>query len=311
MKLKHLQALRAVADLGSIQEASQRLCLTQPATSRIIRELESELGLPLLIRTTRGATLTEYASHIVKRACSIDREIERIGEYVDEMRGKLNGSLNVAVTAPTASAALFGTFADFVHERPNVALKILEMRTLQVEEALRNGTADIGLLTHFSDRETFSYQSELLYQLDMMLAIGGSYRGPTSLSITELWEMPWLTLDLEQDENSFLSVLAASAGLPLPERVIRCSSYIMYRGLARRTKAVSIWTGPSEVLVRRHFDNGTMCRILVQDQVPAVNVRLAYLDRDLMTRPVRDFALWLRSRVDRNEIYYDPHDFEF
>src|SRR6516225_1762378 len=83
MKLKHLQALQAVAESGSIQEASRKLFLTQPAVSRTIRELENELGIPLLVRTARGATLTDHAAQILKRARAIDRELSRIYEDVD------------------------------------------------------------------------------------------------------------------------------------------------------------------------------------------------------------------------------------
>ena len=74
MKLKQLQALRAVAETGSLQGAAGRLCVTQPAVSRAIIDLESELGVPLLTRTARGALLTGFGASILKRALLIDRE---------------------------------------------------------------------------------------------------------------------------------------------------------------------------------------------------------------------------------------------
>ena len=75
MKLKQLQALRAVAETGSLQGAAGRLCVTQPAVSRAIIDLESELGVPLLTRTARGALLTGFGASILKRALLIDREV--------------------------------------------------------------------------------------------------------------------------------------------------------------------------------------------------------------------------------------------
>ncbi|WP_155755034.1 LysR family transcriptional regulator [Burkholderia pseudomultivorans] len=310
MKLKHLRALQVIAESGSIQEASRRLCLTQPAVSRIVREFESELGLPLLIRTTRGATLTEYADLIVRRAGAIHREIERIGEYVDEIRGMLNGRLSIAVSAPTMSTALIDTLADFANERPHVDLQIREMRTQQIEDSLRDGTTDVGVLTHFGDQSVFPYQAELLYQGDMVLAISSCYAGPTSLSLSALQKMPWLTLDLVQDDNSFISVLMKSAGLPLPERIIRSTATTMYRGIARRVGAVSIWTASGSDFLQRCFAEGGMRRITVADPMPRMSVRLAYRDRDLMTTPARDFALWLRNKVERDGFRYDARDIE-
>ena len=87
MKLKQLQALRAVAETGSLQGAAGRLCVTQPAVSRAIIDLESELGVPLLTRTARGALLTGFGASILKRALLIDREVGRIYDAADAERG--------------------------------------------------------------------------------------------------------------------------------------------------------------------------------------------------------------------------------
>jgi LysR family transcriptional regulator, regulator of abg operon len=308
MKLKHLQALQAVAESGSIQEASRKLCLTQPAVSRTIRELENELGIPLLIRTARGATLTEYATHIVKRARAIDREVNRIYEDVDATRGILNGRLSIGLTAPTATAALVETIAEFANARPNVQLKITELRTQQIEEGLRDGSIDIGVLTHFGDNDSLPYGNEMLYQAGMMLSISDRYTGPVQLTIAELQKLPWLTFDLILDSNSFVTALFESQGLAVPERISRSSSATLYLGLARRLGAIAIWNESALPFFQKFFDDGTMRRIEVEEVMPRMSVRLAYADRDLMTAPARDFALWLRNRIASDRLSFDPRD---
>ncbi|WP_321818404.1 MULTISPECIES: LysR family transcriptional regulator [unclassified Paraburkholderia] len=308
MKLKHLQALQAVAESGSIQEASRKLCLTQPAVSRTIREFEGELGIPLLIRTARGATLTDYATQIIKRARAIDREVSRIYEDVEATRGIFNGRLSIGLTAPTATAALVETIAEFANARPNVQLKIIELRTQQIEEGLRDGSIDIGVLTHFSDNDVFPYGNEMLYQANMMLSISDRYKGPVELTIAELQQLPWLTFDLILDSNSFLTTLFESQGLAMPERIIRSSSAMMYMGLARRLGAIGIWNEAASPFLQKFFDDGTMRRIDVKEPMPSMSVRLAYADRDLMTAPARDFALWLRNRIEADRLIFDPQD---
>jgi LysR family transcriptional regulator, regulator of abg operon len=308
MKLKHLQALQAVAESGSIQEASRKLCLTQPAVSRTIRELENELGIPLLIRTARGATLTDHANQIIKRARAIAREVSRIYEDVDATRGVLNGRLSIGLTAPTATAALVETIAEFATARPNVELKIIELRTQQIEEGLRDGTIDIGVLTHFSDNESFPYDNEMLYQASMMLTISNRYTGPVNLTIAELQTLPWLTFDLVLDNNSFITALFESQKLALPERIIRSPSAMLYIGLARRLGAVAIWNEAGGPFLQKFFDDGTMRRVEVKEPMPRMSVRLAYADRDLMTAPARDFALWLRNRIASDQPIFDPQD---
>lgn len=306
MKLKHLQALRAVAESGSIQEASRKLCLTQPAVSRTIRELEAELGIPLLVRTARGATLTEYAGNVVKRARAITRELDRIYEDVEATRGELNGRLAIALTAPSGSTALLETLAEFARARPKVDLTIVELRTAQIEDGLRDGSIDVALLTHFSDVDTFPYSAERVAQTEMMLTVGGRYRGPDGCTLEDLSALPWLTLDLLQDDNSFMTSLFAAHDLPLPARIIRCASPVLYLGLARRLEAVGIWTAAGAPVLQKYFDDGSLRRMTLAQTMPHMTMRIAYPDEDLMTAPARDFALWLRCRIASDGIVFQP-----
>ena len=91
MKLRQLQALQAVADTGSFQAAAEQLCITQPAVSRAIADLEVELGAPLLTRLAKGATLTEFGSTVLKHAQAIDQEVARIQDSAKALRGAGGG----------------------------------------------------------------------------------------------------------------------------------------------------------------------------------------------------------------------------
>ncbi|MFQ6707036.1 LysR family transcriptional regulator, partial [Bordetella pertussis] len=58
LEIRHLETLAAIRDGGSLQEAAERLHLTQSALSHQLRDLETRLGTPLLNRRTRPARLT-------------------------------------------------------------------------------------------------------------------------------------------------------------------------------------------------------------------------------------------------------------
>src|SRR5262245_48875521 len=59
VELRHLRYFVAVAELSNVSKAARRLRVAQPALSRQIRDLEHELGVPLLERSSRGVRLTE------------------------------------------------------------------------------------------------------------------------------------------------------------------------------------------------------------------------------------------------------------
>jgi len=60
MKLQHLRSLVVVHESGSLQQATKRLHISQPALSRTLQALEEELGVALLIRSSQGITLTPF-----------------------------------------------------------------------------------------------------------------------------------------------------------------------------------------------------------------------------------------------------------
>ena len=64
LEIRHLETLTAIREGGSLQEAADRLHLTQSALSHQLRDLETRLGTPLLNRRTRPARLTLSLIHI-------------------------------------------------------------------------------------------------------------------------------------------------------------------------------------------------------------------------------------------------------
>lgn len=301
MKLRQLEALQAVAEMGSLQEAARRLFVTQPAISRSIRELEGELGIPLLVRSARGATLTPYAVSVLKRARAIHREVTRIMEDVEAMRGALNGQLTLAMTPPATSRMLADTLTDLAAARPEAKLHVLEWRAEQIADGLRDGTIDVGIFTQFGDPPTTAFEWELLYRLETLLVISGNYRGPLDLSLEAIHDMPWLVLDSPDDPTCFIATLFGEHQMPLPSRIMRCSSMNLYAELAMRMEAVTIWTTPALPVLAPHFDAGRLKRLSVVGGTPLIGMYLAYPSTDLLTATARDFVMRLRANLDRED----------
>jgi len=77
MKPHQLRALLAISENGSIQEPSRLLGISQPALSKSIKELETELGVSLLVRSNRGITITGYGERLVRSARLAVEEVQR------------------------------------------------------------------------------------------------------------------------------------------------------------------------------------------------------------------------------------------
>ncbi|NMM04054.1 LysR family transcriptional regulator [Paraburkholderia sp. RP-4-7] len=299
MKLNQLKALVAVAKAGSIQEAARLMHLTQPALSKSIRELEREVGVPLLVRSAKGATLTPYGTMIAKRSRAIQKEIDKMREELDSLRGELGGRLSIGLTPPAAGPALADAISLFRHQRPSVDLNLLELRPAQILEGLRDGVLDLGIVTQYGEAESCGFKCSRLYGLKTLLAVGGRRPDPKILPHS-LCEAEWLVLDLTEEPNGYISSLFARFNLPPPTRVMRCSSMALYLELASRLNAVTHWAETGFEFIEPHFHAGRMTRLELDIPMPELSVLLVYQDEDLLTAAANEFVQMLNSSVSRH-----------
>src|ERR1700730_2239775 len=75
MELRHLDTLLAIAEEGSFTAAADALATVQSNVSDQVRQLEAELGVPLLVRSRRGAEPTEFGVLVLDRARRVHREL--------------------------------------------------------------------------------------------------------------------------------------------------------------------------------------------------------------------------------------------
>ena len=101
LELRHLDTLLAIAEQGSFTAAADILATVQSNVSDQVRQLEEELGAPLLVRSRRGATPTEFGAVVLERARRVRRELEAMRADVSMLQGLQAGhaSLGVVGTA--------------------------------------------------------------------------------------------------------------------------------------------------------------------------------------------------------------------
>jgi LysR family transcriptional regulator of abg operon len=243
MKHHQLVALVAVADHGSIHAASRVLHLTQPAITKAIKDLESELGIHLLVRQTRGVSLTQEGQVLLARARLIVRELERAHEDIGALKGNRGGRLVIGVTPLAGLTIVPKAFARFRQAWPEVELNFFEFTSDQIYENLKNGTLDfaVGALTD-DVRVNAVYKAEELFSLPTSLAVRRDSPLAASRTLAELQDAEWLHTDITGRFPMFLAELFAGEGLPAPRRVTRCTSQALFHSLAMENDVVFFWS---------------------------------------------------------------------
>lgn len=153
VSLRQLKVFLAVARLRNFSRAGDEVGLTQPAVSRCIAELENQLGLKLLDRTTREVELTEAGRGLASR---LDRQIEELEATLLDAHGmgsQQRGRVRVA-TSPSISAMLMPRcIAQCARQYPGIRFELFDQVQMLVLNSVRHGESDFGVVIDPQDRE--------------------------------------------------------------------------------------------------------------------------------------------------------------
>jgi DNA-binding transcriptional LysR family regulator len=117
MELEDLQTFVEVADAGGVSSAARRLGVSKSIVSRRLLRIETELGVQLLARTTRGAALTEAGATFREHAARVCTEIDLARETILPT-GDLRGLLRIAAPLSFGPAHLAPVFAELARRHP-------------------------------------------------------------------------------------------------------------------------------------------------------------------------------------------------
>lgn len=145
LDLTQLRAVLAVRETGTVTRAAEQLGLSQPAVSRLIAALETELGFVVFERSRKRLVLSERGRQFLDEAQSAMRSMARLAVLAGELRRGSHGLLRVGAIAPLALGLVARAVALHTRKTPNVTIEIEVLgRQSQLEE-LRAGRIDIAL----------------------------------------------------------------------------------------------------------------------------------------------------------------------
>jgi DNA-binding transcriptional LysR family regulator len=147
MTYDQLVAFLAVAGEGTFTAASAALHKSQPAVSKLVRNLEDELGVQLFDREQYRATLTDAGRLFHERAASVIESSEALKTFGRQLAGKIEPIVRLAVEAVTPLAPIMQILRGAQERYPTVRIELTTERLSGAADALREGRADLAVAT--------------------------------------------------------------------------------------------------------------------------------------------------------------------
>lgn len=147
MELTNLSAFVAVADTGSFSLASENLFLTQPAISKRIAALETELGTHLFDRIGRKVTLTEAGLSLLSRARNILQQVEDSKRAIQNLSGHITGKLSIGTSHHIGLHRLPPILRAYTRAYPEVELDLHFMDSEGACYEIEHGNLELAIVT--------------------------------------------------------------------------------------------------------------------------------------------------------------------
>jgi DNA-binding transcriptional LysR family regulator len=223
LKLHQIRDLLAIAEKGSLRAAARHLGLAQPSISRSIRELEREVGAPLLDRQARGTVLTPTGRLFARRASAAASELRRAREEIEQLHGTGEGAVCAAFSSVPLLALMPDALPPFIKRYPQVELRVIDSAYPGVEARLKDGTVDFyaGVSPERPTGPELVYE-RLFANTRVVLARHGHPLG-RARSLAELAQSRWVTTSITDDAQAEMADLFKVHGLPPPRLAARVS----------------------------------------------------------------------------------------
>lgn len=143
MDLKQLNAFIAVAELRSFSAAAKKTGLSQPSLSRLLKQLETDMGVMLIDRYHRPLHLTEAGSFFYDKISSILAEVDTVVSMTQRLSAP-SSALNIGFVPSILYGLLPDVIARLKQSSPEIEVNLKDISSYQQMDALKSGDIDVG-----------------------------------------------------------------------------------------------------------------------------------------------------------------------
>ncbi len=215
MEMRQLQALLAVADTGSVTRAAELLHIVQPAVTRQIHNLETELGVTLFDRSRSGMRPTEVGIQVVERARRALNELARAREEARSAGSALYGIVTVGLLTSTASLLSVPLVTAVAEQHPGLRLRVVTGYGGHLSRWLEAGDVDIALTYNQPPTATLDVRPLLEEDLWAVAPPAEKDIPPQGIDLSNLLQRRLVMPSAPHGIRSLVESAAARAGLTL------------------------------------------------------------------------------------------------
>lgn len=245
LKSRHIPLLVALGDTCNLNRAAEGLGISQPAISKLLKELEDGLEVPLFERHARGVVPNLYGEAMIRHARRIQTSLESAFDEVSALRGGQRGHVRIG-TILTPCASLLPEMTRRVKQsHPNLELSIRTGSSLDLMATLNDGELDFLVARFFADSGQSGMRFEPLYT-EPLCVCARAGQIMHVLSREELHAADWVLPPSGSVLRHEFDGLFQQVGMLPPSKVVNAENLLMVTTLLEQNDMLTVL--PREVV---------------------------------------------------------------
>ena len=243
VSIRQLRLVAAITEVGSMVRAAEAIGMTQPAVTKAIRGLESDLGVALFERGNRGVSPTIYGEALARHAQRVLAQLEHAAEEIDDLAHGTGGRVAVGTLLAASAWLLPNAIARLRAERPRVVVDVVEGTNDRLQPMLLRGDLDmvVGRLSELRYRAGLHQEPIYAEEVVILARPGHSLASHPHLTLADLRDTEWILPPPETTLRGQIEKAFFDAGLDPPRCAVQSVSLLTNRQLLYESDLLGIW----------------------------------------------------------------------
>ncbi|WP_343177723.1 LysR family transcriptional regulator [Pseudomonas sp. 4810-S13] len=297
LRYKHLHMLVALSSSQNLHRASQSLNMSQPAATRMLREIEDMFACDLFERLPRGMRPTALGKELIRFAESALSGLDRCAEELMMRQQGGYGYLSIGTIMGAAPDLVMDSIAQIKTLNPQMRIRIMGDTSDQVIQLLEQGRIDLAIARRNAATDSEHYTFEPLGNERMLVVVhaGHPLAQREHLPLAELVsDWPWILQPQTSPARIGFDEALQHLALPQPADIIECSSVYSMQQLIQLTDAIKVL---SESALRDYLKMGLVVALPVVLEVQLAPFGMLLRKGDPVSRELGLFIDMLRQKA--------------
>ncbi|MDO4555156.1 MAG: LysR family transcriptional regulator [Lachnospiraceae bacterium] len=291
----------AVARTGNISRASKELFISQPAISKAIKKLESNLGTRLFIRGSRGVILSEEGRLLYEHTKNAFLEIEE-GEASLKRRSTFEiGQISLGTSTSLCRFVLLPYLKEFVKKHPHIKVTIHCNPTLETIPLIERGQVDIGLIVNTKNLRHMKFYSlgeikDSFVATKIYLDHLKEREGGDKIDYFQTGNI--MLMDKQNMTRQHIDHYLSAQGL-IPRQILEVNSMDLLIDFAKIGMGIA---GVTKNFVKEELKTGKLIELPLEQPIPGREIGFTYDTRASLSRSVAAFIEFIEEVLGKYPI---------